>query len=369
MSEAEPPRAETPSGAPNNRKRRLLLGAGVLALLAGGWFGTQYVLVGRHLVSTDDAYVKADTAVIAAKVSGYIRDVSVLDNQRVEKGDVLLRIDDGDYRLAEEAASEKVGTQEATIRRISEQDKAQVSAIKQAEAQIEAAQADVRRAEAAFNRTATLARSNISSTATLDTARADRDRAQATLVAAQAALDSARASRTVIEAQRMEAEKLRAELLTALEKTKRDRAFAEVRAPFAGVVGNRAAQVGAFVQTGTRLLALVPLDTVYIEANFKETQLATLKAGQKVTIRLDARSDRKIEGRVGSIAPASGAQFSLLPPDNATGNFTKIVQRVPVRIEIPAAIAAEGWVRPGLSVIAEVHTNQMDDSALKQAAR
>ncbi len=358
-----------PAVAPGARRGRIPILLGALALLGAGGFGVHYALVGRHIVATDDAYVKADTTVIAAKVSGHIAAVLVRDNQRVARGDLLLRIDDGDYKLAEDAAREKVATQEATIGRLREQTRAQEAAIRQAEAQIEAAQADLRRAEAGFLRTSTLASTNFSSAATLDSARADRDRAQAVLVGARAALDSARAASEVLKAQRIEAEKLRGELETALDKARRDRSFTEIRAPFAGIIGNRAAQVGALAQSGTRLLALVPLESVYVEANFKETQLANLRPGQKVSLRVDANSGRSIEGRLGSIAPATGAQFSLLPPDNATGNFTKVVQRVPVRVEIPAAIAAEGWIRPGLSVVAEVHTGRVDERNADRASR
>ena len=153
-----------------------------------------------------------------------------------------------------------------------------------------------------------------------------------------------------------EAERTRAELQTALDRAERDLSFTEVRAAFDGVIGNKAVQPGQYVQTGTRLLALVPLDSAYVEANFKETQLGALKPGQRVSISVDAYSDKPIQGRVESFAPASGSQFSLLPPENATGNFTKIVQRVPVRIKVPPEVARAGILRPGLSVVVEVHT-------------
>ena len=141
-----------------------------------------------------------------------------------------------------------------------------------------------------------------------------------------------------------------------LDKAKRDLSFTVIRAPFDGVIGNKAVQPGQYVQPGTRLLALVPLQTAYVEANFKETQIFRLKPGQKVVIKPDAYGDRDVIGTVDSIAPASGAQFSLLPPENATGNFTKIVQRLPVRITVPPDVAREGILRPGLSVVVDVHT-------------
>ena len=159
--------------------------------------------------------------------------------------------------------------------------------------------------------------------------------------------------------------------MTTLDRANRDLSFTTIRAPFDGVIGNKAVQPGQYVQTGTRLLSLVPLDTVYIEANFKETQLDRLKPGQAVTIKPDALSSRSIQGTVESIAPASGAEFSMLPPENATGNFTKIVQRVPVRIKVPVEVAEESVLRPGTSVEVEVHTRDEREPApsLVQALR
>ena len=165
----------------------------------------------------------------------------------------------------------------------------------------------------------------------------------------------------VLEAERVEAEQTRNELTIALEKSRRDLSFTEIRAPFAGVIGNRAIETGQLVQIGTRLLSIVPLDSAYVEANFKETQLTRMKHGQKVSIHVDALPGRAIEGILESFSPASGAQFSLLPPENATGNFTKIVQRLPVRIHVPLALAAEGVLRPGLSVTADVDTWPADE--------
>ena len=173
---------------------------------------------------------------------------------------------------------------------------------------------------------------------------------------AQAALDAATANVDVLKAQQQEAARTMDELRTALAKAERDLSFTVIRAPVDGVIGNRAVQVGDYMQTGQRLASLVPLDEVYVDANFKETQLAHLRPGQKVEIDVDALPDHPIEGTVDSLAPASGAVFSLLPPDNATGNFTKIVQRLPVRIKVPADVAAQGELRPGMSVLVSVNT-------------
>jgi membrane fusion protein (multidrug efflux system) len=348
-----------PASGPARRKSGGKLALTLLILAAAGaavWYGVGWWSKGRFVVSTDDAYVKADTAVIAAKVSGYVAQVQAGDNQKVKAGDVLLKIDDGDYKLAVRAASDRLATQDAAIARIGEQIEAQAKVIDQTVAQKAAAEADKARAEAAFERVRSLSKHDFASQAQFDVALADKNRTAAAHAAALAAIAAAEQGVDVLKAQRVEAERLRAELETAKAKAERDLSFTTLTAPFDGVVGAKAVQPGQFVQPGQRLLALVPLDTVYIEANFKETQIARLRVGQNVEIEVDAYDGRVIQGAVDSIAPASGAQFSLLPPDNATGNFTKIVQRVPVRIALPDKIAERGALRPGLSVTVKVDT-------------
>jgi membrane fusion protein (multidrug efflux system) len=173
---------------------------------------------------------------------------------------------------------------------------------------------------------------------------------------AQAALSAAQANVEVLSAQQKEGERLAAEYQTAIEKAERDLSFTEIRAPVDGIIGNKAMEVGTYVQPGARLAALVPLTSVHVDANFKETQLASLKPGQKVHVKVDAFPDSDIVGTVESVSPAAGAVFSLLPPENATGNFTKIVQRVPVRVAVNPEIAQQGLLRPGLSVVVDVDT-------------
>ena len=357
---------------PPRRKRRGLV-LPLIALAALGFGAVKFndwFTVGRFLVATDDAYVKADVSILAAKVAGYVTAVPAADNAFVKAGDLLASIDDGDYRLAVDAAAGKIATQDATIARFTRQADAQNSAISQAKAQLQAAQgqlaaakADQVRSLAEYDRTLKLMQSSYGTQQKLDSAQADRDRSAATVAsghatgaAAQAAVDAAYAALEVLKAQKTEAERARAELQIGLARAQRDLAFTQIRAPFDGMIGNRAAQAGAYVQTGTRLMALIPLDSIYVEANFKETQLLNLKPGQKVSLNVDAIAGHEIEGTVLSIAPASGSQYSLLPPENATGNFTKIVQRVPVRIQIPVELARSGALRPGLSVAVDVHT-------------
>ena len=351
--------------------RRVALPLILLAAVAyGGRLGYDYFVEGRFIVSTDDAYVGADTAIIAAKISGHIVEVAVEQNQKVHTGDLLARIDAGDYKLAVDAAKAKIDTQDATVERIGRQIEAQRAVIAQAESQValaeaqaQSAEADRQRADLEYQRSQKLADAAFGSQQRLEQAIADRARTNATLAgskaqtaSAQASLAGAKANLDVLQSQQLEASRVRAELVNAKEKAERDLSFTEIRAPFDGVVGNKAVELGQYEQPGGRLMALVALDSVYVDANFKETQLTHIRPGQRVDITVDALGDEVVSGIVKSIAPASGAQFALIPPDNATGNFTKVVQRIPVRIELTDASMKTGALRPGLSVVAAVHT-------------
>jgi membrane fusion protein (multidrug efflux system) len=274
----------------------------------------------------------------------------------VRTGDVIAKIEDGDYRLAVDSARGKVTTQQATIERIGKQVEAQQAAIDQAKAQLVAAQAAATRAELELARQQALAARDFASKQALEAAQANKAQTAASVQGAQAGVEAAEANTQVLQAQREEAAQTLKELNTALAKAERDLSFTVIKAPMDGVIGNRAMQVGDYVQPGQRLASLVPLGAVYVDANFKETQLGKVKPGQPVKIAVDSLDGEKIDGTVVSVAPASGSVFSLLPPDNATGNFTKIVQRVPVRIEVPFALAAQGVLRPGMSVVVSVDT-------------
>jgi membrane fusion protein, multidrug efflux system len=330
----------------------------VAALGGASWFGYHWWPVGRFTVSTDDAYVEAYNTTIAAKVSGYVTSVSVIDNTHVHAGDVIATIDDGDYKLAVDSAREKVATQQATIARIGQQIDAQAAAVAQAKAQLASMQAGARRWDLELARQKYLLQTNASSEQTLEQTQASHGQAVASVQSAQAAVQSATADVAVLKGQQQEAIDTLAELKTALAKAERDLSFTIIRAPIDGVIGNRAIQVGDYLQPGQRLASLVPLNRVYVDANFKETQLAELRPGQPASIAVDALPEHDIHGTIESISPASGSVFSLLPPDNATGNFTKIVQRLPVRISVPEAVASEGLLRPGMSVVVDVDTKQ-----------
>jgi membrane fusion protein (multidrug efflux system) len=381
QAEARPPRPgvapfdPTPTPAPaalakTPRKRRALLALGLVAALGfGGYYGHYWWTEGRFYVSTDDAYVKADLSVISAKVSGIITAVPIKDNVTVRAGDVLAQIDDRDYKNAVDLARNKLATQDATIERLKQQAIAQQAVIDQAKAQVASMKASLVRASADFERAQTLAQREYGSQQKLDQARADRDQGQAAVKAAEAAEVSAKANLTVLNAQTKEAEGVRAELQSSLERALLDLSYTTVRAAFNGVIGNKVVQVGQYVQPGTRLLSLVPLDTAYIEANYKETQLDSIRPGQPADVSVDAADGRVFHGVVESIAPASGSQYSLLPPENATGNFTKIVQRVPVRIRVDGEAIRDGVLRPGLSVVTYVNTKSDRAGGAALAAR
>ncbi|MGB6398398.1 MAG: HlyD family secretion protein [Bradyrhizobium sp.] len=356
------PAADKPAAAPaaqkSNRKKFVLMGVASLLALAAAGYGVHYLLVGRFYVSTDDAYVRANNTTLGARVSGHIAAILPGDNTLVHTGEVILRIDDGDYRIAVEAARSKIATQEATIDRIGRQVTAQESAVGQASANLVSAEAGLKRAGLDYDRQQALSTKGFASRATFEQSEAGRDQGMAAVRAAQAAYGAARDNVEVTKAQQAEAKAQLAELRTSLAKAERDLDFTLVRAPVDGTFSNRMVNTGDFVAMGQRLGNVVPLDDVFIDANYKETQLKRIRPGQPATISVDAYGHRKFAGLVESIAPAAGSVFTLLPPDNATGNFTKIVQRLPVRIRVPKSVARQNLLRAGMSVYATVDTRE-----------
>jgi membrane fusion protein, multidrug efflux system len=352
------PAAAAEPAAPKSGKRKLvMMGIGTLLALAAASYGVHYVLVGRFYVSTDDAYVRANNTMLGARVSGHIAAIVPGDNSLVRAGDVIFRIDDGDYRIAVDAARTRIATQQATIDRIGRQVTAQVSAAEQAKAQLASADAALKRAGLDFERQQALNTKGFASRATYEVSEAGRDQGMAAVKSAQAAYDAARDNVEVTRAQQAEARAQLAELQTSLAKAERDLDFTSVRAPVDGTFSNRLVNTGDFIVMGQRLGNVVPLNDVFIDANFKETQLKRIRPGQPVTISVDAYGHRRFAGFVDSISPAAGSVFTLLPPDNATGNFTKIVQRLPVRIRVPKDVAKQNLLRAGMSVYATVDTN------------
>ncbi|QIE55163.1 HlyD family secretion protein [Pikeienuella piscinae] len=334
------------------RRKRVALLLVALGVIGGiGWFGWDWWTVGRFEVSTDDAYVGADFAILAPKVAGYIAETPVADNEAVKKDAPLVLIDDGDYRVRLKIAEAAVAAKRAAVDRLSSQIGQARAAIGGAEANIASANASLTQADADLARYEDLAKSDFASRQRLEAARAAQATARAAVAAAEAGREEAEAALEVAIASAAEAEAALKGAEAEREQAARDLEAATIRAPFDGVVGNLAVAPGDYVQPGARLLAVIPLSEVYIDANFKETQITDLRIGAPVEVHVDAYPARGFTGHIRSFAPATGSIFSLLPPENATGNFTKVVQRLPIRISVPEEIAAEGWLRPGLSVV------------------
>jgi membrane fusion protein (multidrug efflux system) len=353
------PAATANPAAPKPGKRKLVL-PGILALvaLAAAAYGVHYLLVGRFYISTDDAYVRANNTTLGARVSGHLSSIMAGDNSLVRAGEVIFKIDDGDYRIAVDSVTTRIATQQATIDRIGRQVTALESAVDQAKAQVVSAEAGLKRAGLDYDRQQSLSDKGFASRATFEVSEAARDQGLAAVKSAQAAYDAARDNVEVTRAQQVEARAQLAELQTSLAKAQRDLDFTSVRAPVDGTFSNRLVSTGDYIVVGQRLGNVVPLDDVFIDANFKETQLKRIRPGQPVTISVDAYGHRKFAGFVDSISPAAGSVFTLLPPDNATGNFTKIVQRLPVRVRVPSDVARQNLLRAGMSVYATVDTRE-----------
>ncbi|MDB5535937.1 MAG: EmrA family multidrug resistance transporter protein [Devosia sp.] len=362
--DAPEPAPAAPTKPKGGSRRRIVVSIIALLALAGaGWYGNNYYTTGRFMVSTDDAYIVGDITTISPKVTGYVTQVNVVANQSVKAGDTLVTLDDGDYRIARDQAQATIDTQHLTLARIDAQITGAGAAVTQAEAQKTALQAAQRNAQLAFDRSTELTARAVVSQADLDKATAALDQANANIAAGDAQVAAAQANIGVLQAQRAEAAGAIKSQELALQKAERDMSFTVLRAPYDGIVGNMAVQTGDLVSPGARLAAVVPVNALYVEANFKETQLANLVPGEAVTITVDALGADPIHGTVESLAPASGSVFSLLPAENATGNFTKVVQRVPVRIALPADALATGKLRAGLSVTIEADTRTIPASA------
>lgn len=344
------------AAAKKKKRSPILPVLGLAALAAAGWYGYEWWTNGRFMVSTDDAYIEGDIATISPKVSGYVAKVDVVANQKVKAGDPLVTLDDGDYRIAAEQTEAQIATQKLALSRFDAQIAGAKASLAQAEAQKNALEATVRGAELAQKRASDLQSKDVGTVASRDNADVALDQARANLAGSDANIATANANITVLQAQRAEAESQIRSLELGRDKANRDLGFTVLKAPYDGIIGNVAVQVGDLVSAGQRLAALVPVDQLYIDANFKETQIAHLVPGSKVKVHIDAYDEHAIEGTVASISPASGSVFSLLPAENATGNFTKVIQRVPVRITLPADVLAEGHLRAGLSVVVDVDT-------------
>jgi membrane fusion protein, multidrug efflux system len=340
--------------AKKERIRRLLLaGAAVAALASASWYGWDYWTVGRFLVSTDDAYVKADNTTIAPKVSGYLNQVLVGDNEQVKAGQVLARIDDRDFKVALDQTRADVAAGKAAVESKRAQLDVQQAVIASAQATL-----DVDTAARVFTaqenkRYTDLAATGYGSVQNAQNAQARDNTALAAIERDKANLVSAQRQVELLKAELAQAVATSAKANALERQAELNLSYTTITSPIDGVAGNRTLRVGQFVQAGTQLMSLVPSRGAYVIANYKETQLGSVRAGQPVDIEVDMFPGKAVHGHVDSLAPASGQEFALLPPDNATGNFTKVVQRIPVKIALDS-FAID--LRPGMSVIPSIQT-------------
>ena len=352
-SEAQAP---APKAAQKGGLRRLLLAGTAVALLAGAsWYGWDYWTVGRFEVSTDDAYVKADNTTVAPKVSGYLHEVLVGDNERVKAGQVLARIDDRDFKVALDQSRADVAAADAAVASKRAQLDVQQAVIDAARATLDVDTASATFAKQENKRYTDLATTGYGSVQNAQAAQSrdasalaaiERDKANLASALKQVELLKAEIGQALAAAARANALEQQAEL---------NLSYTTIVAPIDGVVGNRTLRAGQYVQAGTQLMSLVPATGAYVIANYKETQLTDVQAGQPVDIEVDMFPGQVVHGHVDSLAPASGQEFALLPPDNATGNFTKVVQRIPVKIALDGASVE---LRPGMSVIPSIQTQK-----------
>jgi membrane fusion protein (multidrug efflux system) len=328
----------------------------ILAVGVGaGKFAHDWWTIGRFMESTDDAYIGGDVTVIAPKVAGFIAQLAVGDNQAVHAGDLLLKLDDRDYRAALAKAEAAVAIQEATLTNLDATRNLQAAVIAQASAEISATDAEIIRARDDQARYKILAANDSASVQSAEKADTDYKLALAAGEKSKAGLAAAERQLDVIGTQKLQVAAALNQAIAQRDLAQLDLSYTELRAPVDGTVGNRSAQTGAYATIGSQLISLVPTRGLWIDANFKESQLAHIHPGSPATVKVDSLPGKVFRGHVVSIAPATGAQFSVLPPENATGNFTKIVQRVPVRILLDGETAAD-QLRPGLSVVAKVDT-------------
>lgn len=335
----------------------MLIGTCLAAYWGWSWWTTT-----QFTESTNNAYIRADITTVSAQVEGYVEAVLAQDNQRVRKGDVLVRLQPDTFRARVAQGEAELEKARSAINMIATKLSLQDSLIDEAKAQLDAARAAHDLATAELERAKGLVADNIASAQRYEGAVAAELRTRAEVTGARAHLDGARQQLDVLRMERLTLDAEAKEKVAALNLREIELSYTEVRAPIDGIIGNKSARTGQFVRPGMHLLAIVPSDRPWVIANFKETQLTNMKPGQMVQITVDSYPDVELEGRIESLSPASGAEFSLLPPENATGNFSKIVQRIPIKITLDDTNALNGELagalRPGMSVIVSVDTRQ-----------
>ena len=336
----------------------LLVAAGILGVTTSQWNAWTG---GRSRQVTDDAYVRADITPLSTKISGIVGQVRVEDYQRVKAGDLLVQIKDEDFLAQVEQAEAAVFAAEAALERLSKQQELQLSKIAQAQAQMNATKADVDRTRLERVRQEALEKAASGTHQTLEQAMAEEKRYRATLSSRQAELDAQSKEMAVLDAQEKQLEADVNAKKAALKLARINLGYTQIVAPTDGVVGERKVRAGQLVSPGTQVISLVGLPNVWVIANYKETQLSNVQVGDKAEVAVDGIPGVVFTGHVDTISPASGSQFSLLPPDNATGNFTKVIQRISVKIVLDPHRDLADHLRPGMSVIATIRTDARGD--------
>ncbi len=354
--------AVAPAGRRLNIRKFLLTGAALAVLAGGAWYGWDYWTVGQYLVSTDDAYVKADSTTIAPKVTGYLDQVLVGDNERVKAGQVLARIDVRDFKVALDQAKADVAAAKAALASKQAQLDVQQAVINAAHATLDVDRANFTFAAQENRRYSDLAATGFGSVQNAQQAQARNASAEATLARDNASLTSSEKQLDLIKAEIVQADAAVSHAQAIEHQAELNLGYTTITAPLDGVVGNRTLRVGQYVTAGTQLMSVVPVDSAYIVANYKETQLTHVHQGQAVDVEVDMFPGQVVHGHVDSLAPASGQEFALLPPDNATGNFTKVVQRIPVRIALDGDNANHIALRPGMSVVPTIATRETTEA-------
>ena len=348
-------------GARRLSRRTLLIAFGIVALIAGAIWLARWWTVGRFIESTDDAYLQADSVTVAPKIAGYITQVFVADNQIVKPGDQLVQLDARPYQVALNQALATVDARKADIERAQADIKQQQSNIAQAQAQQQVSRVSAQHASDEVRRYAPLIATGAETSERLAELTSSRDQANATLAANAAAVEAARSQIASATAQLGQARAQLEAAQASAQQSQLDLDNTVVRTALGGKVGDRTVRVGQYVQPGTRMLTVVPVQSTYLVANFKETQVGSMRLGQPVEMHVDALPGHELHGVIDSFSPGTGSQFALLPPENATGNFTKIVQRVPVRIRIETGPETRSVLMPGLSVTVDVDTRSARD--------
>jgi len=341
-------------------KRRLLIFVLIVSLIALGFFA-HWFFRGRFYESTDNAYVQGEITRVSSQLGARIVEVLVGDNEHVQQGQLLVRLEDDDFHLAVDRANAALTMREAERTQAQSKLTQQASLIAAGEAKVASSQASLGRSQIDLSRAQTLRKPGYVSEERVTTLSADNHIARSQVAMAQADLQGQRQQVNALNAEIKRLDALIANARTDLAQAELNLTRSEIHAPISGLVGQRAARNGQYVQAGAYLLSIVPNQDIWIQANFKETQIGHMQPGQKAELTFDAYGDTPIEARVDSLFAASGAQFSLLPPDNATGNFTKVVQRIPVKLTFAADNPLKGKIRPGMSVTVKVNIKDQPD--------